>query len=115
MYLIDGGSPPLTPSPPFFFSSPGQELAMAGTSARDRRALQQHVNPVNVHAKHSDLTWPDLMVDAEGGSKSREINLNENSIQWSLVAVEVCVKSGGGKAVGRWGIVILVHPPNHMI
>ena len=29
-----------------------------GTCARDRRALQQFA--LNVHVKHSDLTWPDI-------------------------------------------------------
>ena len=32
--------------------------AKAGTCARDRRAPQQLA--LNVHVKHSDLTWPDL-------------------------------------------------------
>ena len=43
--------------PPIFFSCPGQEPTKAGTCARDRRALQQLA--LNVHVKHSDLTWPD--------------------------------------------------------
>ena len=34
-----------------------EELANAGTCARDRRALQQLA--LNVHVKHSDLTCPD--------------------------------------------------------
>ena len=45
---------PLTPSP--FFLSRTEEPAKAGTCARDRRALQQLA--LNVHVKHSDLTWP---------------------------------------------------------
>ena len=40
---------PLTPSPLFFLSRT-EELAKAGTCARDRRALQQLA--VNVHVKH---------------------------------------------------------------
>ena len=39
------------PLPPFFLSCPGQRN-------RQRRALQQFA--LNVHFKHSDLTWPDL-------------------------------------------------------
>ena len=35
-------------------------LAKAGTCARDRHAIQQLA--LNVHAKHSDLTWPDLII-----------------------------------------------------
>ena len=50
--------PPLLPSPPpFFFSlSQTEELAKAGTCARDTRTLQQLA--LNVHVKHSDLTCP---------------------------------------------------------
>ena len=47
--------PPLLPLP-FFFLSRTDEPAKAGNCARDRRALQQLV--LNVHDKHSDLTWP---------------------------------------------------------
>ena len=43
--------------PPFFLSQT-EEPANAGTCARDRGALQQLA--LNVHAKHSDLTWPDV-------------------------------------------------------
>ena len=50
-----GGSPLL---PPSFFLSRIEEPAKAGTCACDRRALQQLA--LNVHIKHSDLTWPDL-------------------------------------------------------
>ena len=35
-----------------------EELVKAGTCAHHRRALQQLA--LNVHVKHSDLTWPDL-------------------------------------------------------
>ena len=41
--------------PPFFSPLP----AKASTCARDRRALHQLA--LNVHVKHSDLTWPDLL------------------------------------------------------
>ena len=44
--------------PPCFFKSQTEEVAKAGTCARDRRALQQLA--LNVQVKHSDLTWPDL-------------------------------------------------------
>ena len=40
--------------PPPFFLSRTEELAKAGTCARDMRALQQHA--LNVYVKHSDLT-----------------------------------------------------------
>ena len=47
--------PPVQAVPPyFFFLSRTEELARAGTCARDRRALQQLA--LNVHVKHSDLT-----------------------------------------------------------
>ena len=49
---------PLTPSPPFFSLSRTKEPAKVGTCAHERRALQQLA--LNVHVKHSDLTWPDL-------------------------------------------------------
>ena len=39
-----------------FFLSRTEEPTKAGTCARDRRALQQLA--LNVHVKHSDLTWP---------------------------------------------------------
>ena len=45
------GGPPLTPFP-LFFPVPDR-----GTGAHARRALQQLA--LNVHVKHSDLTWPD--------------------------------------------------------
>ena len=49
-----GCSPLLTPLPLLFYPVPDR-----GTSkGRDRRALQQLA--LNVHVKHSDLTWPDL-------------------------------------------------------
>ena len=49
--------PPPPPPPPYLcFLSRTQEPAKSGTCARDRRALQQLV--LNVHVKHSDLTWP---------------------------------------------------------
>ena len=51
--------PPLLPSP-FFSLSRTEETAKAGTCAHDRRALQQLA--LFVHVKHSDLTWPDLML-----------------------------------------------------
>ena len=43
-------------------SCPGQSNRWrpVGTCARDRRALQQQL-ALNVHVKHSDLTWPDLL------------------------------------------------------
>ena len=51
----------LTPPPFFFFFlSWTEELTKAGTCARDRRALQQLA--LNVHVKHSDLTWLRMMV-----------------------------------------------------
>ena len=43
---------------PFFFLSRTEEPTKAGTCAHDRRALQQLA--LNVHVKHSDLTWPDF-------------------------------------------------------
>ena len=49
---------PPSSSPLLFFLSQTEEPAKAGTCARDRRALQQLA--LNVHVKHSDLTWPDL-------------------------------------------------------
>ena len=48
---------PLTPSP-FFFLFQTEKPVRASTCTRDRRALQQFA--LNVHVKHSDLTWPDL-------------------------------------------------------
>ena len=42
--------------PPFFFLSQTEEPTKAGTCAHERRALQQLA--LNVHVKHSDLTWP---------------------------------------------------------
>ena len=45
--------------PPFFFLSQTEEPAKAGTYVRDRHVLQQLV--LNVHVKHSDLTWLDLL------------------------------------------------------
>ena len=51
-------TPPLTPHL-FSFLSQTEEPANAGTCACDRRALQQLA--LNMHVKHSDLTWPDLM------------------------------------------------------
>ena len=48
---------------------------LLGTSARDRRALQQLA--LNVHVKHSDLTWP--IVFAGKGEvifKNKFFNLN---------------------------------------
>ena len=51
----------LTPPPFFFFFlSWTEELTKAGTCARDRHALQQLA--LNVHVKHSDLTWLRMMV-----------------------------------------------------
>ena len=55
--------PPVQAVPPYFrphfiFLSWTEELAFAGTCARDRHALQQLA--LNVHVKHSELTWPDL-------------------------------------------------------
>ena len=50
---------PSPPPPPLFFLSRKDEQPKAGTCAHDRRALQQHA--LNVHVKHSDLTWPDLL------------------------------------------------------
>ena len=47
------------------FLSQTEELAKAGTCVRDRRALQQLA--LNVHVKHSDLTWLDL-ADYKPGS-----------------------------------------------
>ena len=44
---------PLTPF--FFLLSRTEELVKAGTCARDRHALQ--LLALNVHVKHSDLTW----------------------------------------------------------
>ena len=35
-----------------------EELTKTGTCAHDRRALEKLA--MNVHIKHSDLTWPDL-------------------------------------------------------
>ena len=45
---------PLLPLPFLLFLSRTEELAKAGTCARDRRALQQLA--LNVHVKHSDRT-----------------------------------------------------------
>ena len=45
--------------PPFFFLSRTEELVKAGTCAHDRRVLQWFA--LNVHIKHSDLTWPDQL------------------------------------------------------
>ena len=56
--------PPVQAVPPYFlppplyfvFLSRTEESSKAGTRAHDRRALQQLA--LNVHVKHSDLTWP---------------------------------------------------------
>ena len=48
------GGPPLLP-PPLFFLFRTEEPTKASTCAHDRRALQQFA--LNVHVKHSDLTW----------------------------------------------------------
>ena len=53
---------PVQAVPLFFFLSQIEEPAKAGTCARDRRALQQLA--LNVHVKHSDLTWPKLQLKA---------------------------------------------------
>ena len=50
--------PPPPPPVVFFPLSLTEEPAKVGTCARDRRALQQLA--LNVHVKHSDLTWSEM-------------------------------------------------------
>ena len=66
--------PPCSLPPPFFFLSWAEKLAKAGTCARDRRALQQLA--LNVHVKHSDLTWPHESGPFQGsmGTLGKQLN-----------------------------------------
>ena len=68
---------PLTSSP-FFVLSRTEEPAKADTCARDRRALQQLA--LNVHVRHSDLTWPPhIYIRPRRATNRRAIWITEES------------------------------------